>query len=127
MTTKASGVPAAGGGTPAASSREAAYRREREKLLGLFAEVTPAKRELVETLIEDAAFLSAENAALRESLQGTGMVKRHPQNPELQKPLEGARQYLKNVATLAVVIKALNGVLSRDVAEGEDDELDEFE
>jgi hypothetical protein len=54
------------------------------------------------------------------------MVKVHPSHPEIQKPIEAARQYLKNVNSYAVVIKTLNGVLNRNMIE-EEDELGEFE
>ena len=100
-------------------------QRERAKLLALFADVEPTKRQLVEGLVEDAAFLAAENAELRQSLQLTGMVNIRPGHPDQQKPIEAAHQYLRNVAAYAVVIKALNSVLSKDLPEG-DDGLDDY-
>ncbi|SDL20105.1 hypothetical protein [Natronincola ferrireducens] len=102
------------------------YKKELEKLTKIFQEVEESKKKLVEGLIEDAAFLKAENYVLKQSLAETGMVKIHPSNPEMQKPIETARQYLKNINSYAVVIKALNGVLSKGIIE-EDDDLDEFE
>lgn len=102
------------------------YQKELVKLTEIFADVDISKRKLIEGLIEDAAFLKAENASLKESLGATGMVKIHPQHPELQKPVEAARQYLKNVNSYAVIIKTLNGVLSKNMIEDED-ELGEFE
>jgi hypothetical protein len=38
----------------------------------------------------------------------------------LQKQTEAGKQYLKNVNSYAVVVKTLNGILSRDAVEGED-------
>jgi len=102
------------------------YTAERAKLLAIFAEVEPAKKQLVEGLIEDAAFLFAENWALRQTLSITGMVKVHPQYPEMQKPVEAARQYRQNSNSYAVIIKTLNGVLSKNPAGDEGDDLDEF-
>jgi hypothetical protein len=102
------------------------YQRELAKLRELFKEVDPSKAQLVEGLIEDAAFLRAENAQLRETLKESGMVLVHPKNPNLQKPVEAARQYLKNINSYAVVIKALNGVLSKNTLDP-DDGMDEFE
>jgi len=106
-------------------ARTAAYRREWAKLIEVFKDVEPAKRELVSGLIEDAAFLAGANEELRQSLQLTGMVKVRPGHPDQQKPIEAAHQYLRNVAAYAVVIKALNSVLSKDLPEG-DDGLDDF-
>lgn len=101
------------------------YVAELEKLNKIFEEVEPSKTKLVEGLIEDAAFLRAENHVLRQSIAITGMVKIHPQNHDLQKPVETGKQYLKNVNAYSVVIKTLNGILSKNMLEG-DDAFDEF-
>jgi len=107
-------------------SRHEVYQKELAKLKDIFKDVEPSKANLVEGLIEDAAFLKAENHALKQVITATGMVKAHPEHPEIQKPVEAAKQYLKNVNSYAVVIKTLNGVLSKNLIEP-DDELDEFE
>lgn len=102
------------------------YNTELAKLREIFKDVDPSKAQLVEGLIEDAAFLKAENAELREKLAQTGMVEIHPTNPKLQRTVEAARQYLKNVNSYAVVIKTLNGVLSKNMLDP-DDGMEEFE
>jgi hypothetical protein len=80
----------------------------------------------VEGLIQDAAFLMAENYTLRQAIERSGgTVKIHPQNPDLQKPTEAAKQYMKTVNSYSVVIKTLNGILSKNQIEP-DDEFDEF-
>jgi regulator of replication initiation timing len=96
------------------------YQQELSKLTEIFAEVEESKRKLVEGLIEDAAFLKAENYILKQNIEKTGMVKIHPDHPDLQKPIETAKQYLKNINSYAVVIKTLNGVLMKNTIEGED-------
>ncbi len=106
--------------------RTEVYQKELNKLTELFQDVEPSKARLVEGLIQDAAFLLAENHALKQTISETGMVKIHPQHPEIQKPTEAAKQYLKNVNSYAVIIKTLNGVLSKSVLEEEDD-MSEFE
>ena len=106
-------------------SKDEVYQKEREKLTKIFADAEPSKAQLVEGLIEDAAFLMAESHSLRETIAGTGMVKVHPQHSELQKSTEAAKQYLKNVNSYAVVIKTLNGILNKSLIE-EGDDLDEF-
>lgn len=100
-------------------------QKERERLQEIFRKVDPDKADLVDGLIQDAAFLKAENAELRQQMEKTGMVEFHPNNPRLQRTVEAAKQYLKNVNSYAVVIKTLNGVLMKDVIEGED-EFDKF-
>ncbi|GAB6170929.1 hypothetical protein JCM15765_04070 [Paradesulfitobacterium aromaticivorans] len=102
------------------------YQKELEKLTEIFRDVDESKRRLVEGLIQDAAFLMSENSVLKETIVQTGMVKIHPQHPDVQKPIETAKQYLKNINSYAVVIKTLNGVLSKNVVDP-DDGMDEFE
>lgn len=102
------------------------YQKELNKLQEIFADVDPPKAQLVQGLIEDAAFLLSENHVLKESISKTGMVKIHPEHPDIQKPTEAAKQYLKNVNSYAVVIKTLNGVLSKNLFEPEDD-MGEYE
>ncbi|WP_096199504.1 hypothetical protein [Bacillus sp. FJAT-45350] len=101
------------------------YQKELLKLREIFEDVEEAKAKLVEGLIEDAAFIKAENYALKEILSNSGMVKVHPEHPELQKRTEAGKQFLSNVNSYATVIKTLNGVLMKNVVEG-DDEFDDF-
>lgn len=102
------------------------YQKELAKLTEIFKDVEEPKRHLVEGLIQDAAFLMSENYVLKQLIEQTGMIKIHPQHPDIQKPIETAKQYLKNINSYAVVIKTLNGVLSKNIIEA-DDELSEFE
>jgi regulator of replication initiation timing len=101
------------------------YQKELAKLQKIFEVVEESKKELVQGLIEDAAFLAAENNELREILSASGMIKVHPKYPELQKPTEAGKQYLKNINSYSVVIKTLNGILNKNAVEGED-EFDKF-
>ena len=101
------------------------YETELSKLEEIFSDVEPGKKKLVDGLIEDAAFLYAENLRLREVINNTGMVRLHPAIDGLQKPTEAAKMYLKNVNSYAVVIKALNAVLSKNPME-DDDEFDKW-
>lgn len=105
--------------------KQAVYKAELNKLTEIFQDVEESKAKLVEGLIEDAAFIKAENHVLKKTLEKTGMIKIHPDHPELQKPIEAGRQYLKNINSYAVVIKTLNSVLQKNVVEA-DDEFDEF-
>jgi len=101
------------------------FDQEQARLQEIFQKVDPDKANLVDGLIQDAAFLKAENSELRRQLEKTGMVEFHPTNPRLQRTFEAARQYLKNINSYAVIVKTLNGVLMKDVIEGED-EFDKF-
>lgn len=103
------------------------YNKELQRLREVFQKIDPEKAELVDGLIQDAAFLKAENRVLRQTLEVTGMVKIHPSNPDLQKPVEAARQYLKNVNSYAVIIKTLNGILNKNMLDDDDDDLADYE
>lgn len=102
------------------------YEQELSKLTEIFQDIDVSKRKLVEGLLEDAAFLKAENYILKQTLSITGMVKVHPEYPDLQKPIEAAKQYLKNTNSYSVIIKTLNGILNKNMVEEEDD-LGDFE
>lgn len=103
------------------------FRRELERLREIFEKVDPEKVALVDGLIQDAAFLKAENFELRRQLEKTGMVQFHPTNPNLQRTPEAAKQYLKNVNSYSVIIKTLNGILNKNLLDDEDDDLGDYE
>ena len=107
------------------SDKKEIFSQELAKLRDIFQKVDPEKAHIVDGLIQDAAFLKAENFELRKRMEGTGMVEFHPTNPRLQRTVEAAKQYLKNVNSYSVIIKTLNGVLMKDVIEDED-EFDKF-
>ncbi|XID91045.1 hypothetical protein ACF3MZ_21335 [Paenibacillaceae bacterium WGS1546] len=107
--------------------KKAEYDKELARLRDIFAKVDPDKSELVDGLLHDAAFLKTENAELREVLGKTGTVVVHPTNPQLQKPVEAAKQYLKNVNSYSVIIKTLNGILNKNMLDEDDDDMSEFE
>jgi hypothetical protein len=110
---------------PKEQTKADVFAAEYGKLTKLFESVEESKRKLVEGLINDAAFLCAENFELRKLLEKTGMVICRPQHPEQQRPIEAARQYRQNISSYAVIIKTLNGILSHDQQELDDD-FDDF-
>jgi regulator of replication initiation timing len=105
--------------------KQAVYKAELEKLTEIFKDVDEFKRKLVEGLIEDACFLKSENYVLKEILVNTGMIKIHPQHPSMQKPVIAAKEYRQNLNAYAVIIKTLNGVLQKNIPDGDDD-FDDF-
>lgn len=107
-------------------SKRAVYDEEHAKLTEIFADVEESKRKLVEGLIDDAAFLKSENHALKTVLKETGMVNFHPENKNLSKSNEAAKQYLKNVNSYSVIVKALNSVLNANIIDEDEDGLGDF-
>ena len=106
--------------------KQKVYEEELAKLTEVFKEINESKKKLVEGLIQDAAFLYAENYVLREALSITGMIKFHPVNASLQKTFPAAKEYRQNLNSYAVVIKALDRVLMKDIVEEEDD-MEDYE
>lgn len=103
------------------------YAQERERLGEVFGDLDPKQKQLIETLIDEAAFLVGENHVLKEQLKLTGMVLIHPTNSSLQKPVPTATQYLKNLNAYTVVIKALATILNKQPPDEEDNDLEDFE
>ncbi|HEX2986085.1 MAG TPA: hypothetical protein VHO71_04645 [Caproiciproducens sp.] len=106
--------------------KQAEYSGELKKLNDLFANVDESKRDLVSGLIENAAYLYAENKYLCSLLAETGMVRINPQNPKQQRPIEAAKQYRSNLDTYSTVIGKLARILDAQQPE-EDDDMGEFE
>jgi len=102
------------------------YNKELNKLNEIFSDVEESDKKLVEGLIQDAAFLYAENYILKNSLDETGMIKFHPSNSTLQKPLPAAKEYRQNLNSYSIVIKSLSSVLQKKIEE-DDDDMDKFE
>ena len=96
-------------------------QNELEKLKSIFGKVDPNKQKLVEKLIQEAAFLSEQNDYFRALIAQKGMILIHPNNPNLQKPTEASKQYLKNLQAYSVVIKTLSQVLTKSTIEDEDE------
>lgn len=108
------------------SEKNKIFQKEKKKLENLFENVDETKKQLVQGLIEDAAFLFAENQEIKNVLSEIGMVRVHPENKSLQKAVPAAAQYLKNVNSYANVIKTLNSIFGKNIID-DDDGLDEYE
>lgn len=99
---------------------------ELDKLISIFEKVDPEKQKLVEKTIEHTVFLSDELDRLREQIKKTGgMVRVHPDNPNLQKQTEVGKQYLKTLQAYSLLIKTLNSVLNKNAVD-DDDDFDKF-
>ena len=102
-------------------------QRELEKLFDVFKGIDEKQSSLVESLIQDAAFLAGENHVLKESINKTGMVKIHPKHEDIQKIVPASAQYLKNLNAYTIVIKTLSTILNRQVPDDDDDELGDYQ
>jgi len=100
-------------------------QNEEKRIAEVFREIDPTKAELARGIIQQAAFLKIENDELQEQLLETGMVKYHPERKDIQKPMEGAKQFRQNAATYNLLIKTLGSMIGKD-DQGGDDPFDEW-
>lgn len=107
-------------------TKEEAYNQEFNKLNEIFLDVDESNKKLVDGLIQDAAFLYAENYELKKILTITGMIKFHATDKSLQKPLPIAKEYRQNLNSYSVVIKTLSSVLQKKI-EDDDDDMGDYE
>lgn len=97
------------------------------ELAEIFENVEDDKKKLVEGLMQEDAFLYAENHGLRALMTEHGMLKVNPNNTAQQKETIAAKQYLKNINSYAVVIKTLNSILDKNMKDEDDEDMSAFE
>lgn len=86
-----------------------------EKLREIFKDIDEGKREIVETLIEEAAFLEVQMSELKKY----PFIKIHPQNPNLQKITAAGKQYREFLQTYTNIIDKLARIYSNEEIEEE--------
>ena len=96
---------------------------ELERLRSLFSSVDETKTQLVDNLIEQAAFMKVELDKLQEQIKKHGAVQ--VSSKGTQRQTEAAKYYTKLVNSYGTVIKTLNSILGTQVDDG-DDAFDEF-
>ena len=96
---------------------------EYKRLKSLFSSVDENKRELVDTLIHEAAFMKIELGILQEQIRKYGSVQ--VSSKGAQRQTEAAKYYTKLINSYGSVIKTLNSIMGKNVIDG-DDAFDEF-
>ena len=96
---------------------------EYERLQSLFSSVDPTKAELVDNLLNEAAFMKAQLEQLKLQIKKYGAVQ--ISNKGTQRQTEAAKYYTKLVNSYGTVIKTLNAIMGKNVMD-EDDEFDKF-
>jgi len=96
---------------------------EYKRLISLFSLVDESKKELVDTLIHQAAFMKVELDKLQGQIRKFGAVQISTKGSQRQ--TEAAKYYTKLVNSYGTVIKTLNTILGTQVDDGED-AFDEF-
>jgi regulator of replication initiation timing len=94
-----------------------------KNLFFIFLSVDETKTQLVDNLIEQAAFMKVELDKLQEQIKKHGAVQ--VSSKGTQRQTEAAKYYTKLVNSYGTVIKTLNTILGTQVNDG-DDAFDEF-
>ena len=96
---------------------------EYERLQSLFSSVDPTKTELVDNLLNEAAFMKAQLEQLKLQIKKYGAVQ--ISNKGTHRQTEAAKYYTKLVNSYETVIKTLNSIMGKNMVD-DDDEFDEF-
>lgn len=98
-------------------------QNEYERLRSLFSSADEVKTNLIDNLIQQAAFMKVELTLLQEQIRKYGSVQVSTKG--MQRQTESAKYYTKLINSYGTVIKTLNSILGKNVQEG-DDAFDEF-
>ncbi|MDD4204360.1 MAG: hypothetical protein PHF62_04490 [Acholeplasmataceae bacterium] len=96
---------------------------EYERLRSLFSSVDPTKAELVDNLLNEAAFMKVQLDQIQLQIKRYGAVQ--ISNKGTQRQTEAAKYYTKLVNSYGTVIKTLNSIMGKNMVD-DDDEFDEF-
>ena len=96
---------------------------EYERLRSLFSSVDPTKAELVDNLINEAAFMRVQLENLQQQIRKYGAVQISSKGTQRQ--TEAAKFYTKLVNSYGTVIKTLNSIMGKNMID-DNDEFDEF-
>ena len=98
-------------------------KKEYERLKQLFSNVDETKAELVDQLLNEAAFMKVQLTNLQLQIRKYGAIQ--ISNKGAQRQTEAAKYYTKLVNSYGTVIKTLNSILAKNVTD-DDDEFDLF-
>lgn len=96
---------------------------EYNRLKLLFTSVDPTKSELVDNLINEAAFMRVQLENTQEQIKKYGAIQVSSKGSQRQ--TEAAKFYTKLVNSYGTVIKTLNTIMGKNMID-DDDEFDEF-
>jgi regulator of replication initiation timing len=96
---------------------------EYERLRSLFSSVDPTKAELVDNLLNEAAFMRVQLENLQQQIRKYGAIQISSKGTQRQ--TEAAKYYTKLVNSYGNVIKTLNTIMGKNMID-DNDEFDEF-
>jgi hypothetical protein len=103
-----------------------AYDTEHNRWVGLFKQADESVQRAAIGLIERAAYLHSLCCDLEAAIGKSGVIKVHPEHPEIQKQVPAVKEYARLSEAYANIVNKLNGLLSKGQAD-DDDGLEEFE
>jgi chitinase len=103
-----------------------AYEIERNRWMELFKQSDESTQKAATGLIERAAYLYSLCSDLEAAIGKSGVIKIHPEHPEIQKQVPAVKEYARLSEAYANIVNKLNGLLSKHQVD-DDDGLGEFE
>lgn len=100
--------------------------KEIDRIKSLFPNADENKINVLEGLIEQAAYLRIYLKELNQKAMTSGLIEIHPENAKLQRALPVSNEITKHSATLTSIMDKLMKHLAVD-SDFEDDGLDEYE
>lgn len=106
--------------------RDPEIQAEIDRLNQEFANAEPAKRNMLQALVVQAAHETVYLRKLNDIANITGLVKTHPSEPEKQKTLPVSAEIARHLAALTNILDKLMKHLG-GAGEDEEDGLDDYE
>lgn len=95
---------------------------EKQRLIDSMPEADETKLKILDGLIEQAAYETVYLKQLNAQAAETGLIKIHPRDPAVQKPLPVSAEISRHSATLTNILDKL----CKHLASGEDEDYDDL-
>nr|DAF09368.1 MAG TPA: hypothetical protein [Caudoviricetes sp.] len=100
---------------------------EYNRIKDLFSEIDDKQKSLLDGAFRETARLRVELDELDEIKNKTGLVKVHPEKPDLQKELPVAKALAKTRPSYINYLAKLSNILGKNIIDDEDSDLEDFE
>lgn len=108
-------------------TKEEKIKREKQRLERIYKDLDGKKKEVVEGLIQEAAYMRATLEELREMIDEAGPIDEMPQGKySILREHPAVKTYNTMVQRYTTVTKQLTDLLPKEVAKEEDDGFEAF-
>lgn len=97
------------------------YQKELDRWNEIFKNTEENTRTVAAGLIEKAASLHAKCYELDKVMEASGIIKIHPEHPDIQKPIPALKEYARLTESYANIVNKLNNLRLKNPGESEDE------